>query len=92
MRTNIPTSILIKTRNTVTSILTPMIMNTSISTTTNTTTRVLQMFTIMSIRANMVLTIITTLDTRQQFMNISIKRLNQDLGGSILQSIKEVIS
>jgi hypothetical protein len=74
MRINIPTSILIKTKNTATSILTCMIMNMDISTSTNTLTRAHQMFTIMSIKANMVLTIMNTPDTRQKFIAIKIKR------------------
>jgi hypothetical protein len=62
------------------SILMPMIMNTSISIPTNTTTKVHQMFTIMNIKVNMVLTNITILDIRQKTISMSIRSLNRDLG------------
>jgi hypothetical protein len=80
MRISIPTSILIKTKNTATSILTCMIMNTNTSTSMNTLTRVHQMFTIMSIRANTVLIIMNTLDTRQKSIDTKIKRKKSKLG------------
>jgi hypothetical protein len=57
-----------------------MIMNMITSISTNTITRAHQMSTIMSIKVNTVLTIITTLDIGQEFINISIRRLNRDLG------------
>jgi hypothetical protein len=74
MRISTPTSILTKTRNTATSILTCMIMNTNTSTFTSIRTREHQMFTIMSIKVNMVLTIMNTPDTRQKFIAIRIRR------------------
>ena len=80
MRISIPTSILIKTKNTATSILTCTIMNTSTSTSMNTLTRVHQMFTIMSIRANTVLINMNTLDTRQKSIDTKIKRKKSKLG------------
>jgi hypothetical protein len=86
------TNTLIKTRNTTTSILTYMIMNMITSISTNTIIRVHQMFTIMSIKVNMEFMIIATLDIRQKTINISMRRLNRDLGGSTVQSIMEVIN
>jgi len=79
------TSIRIKTKNTAMSILTPTIMNTSTSTLTNILTREHRICTIMSIKVNTVLTIIHTLDIRQNPINISMRRLNRDFGGSTLQ-------
>jgi hypothetical protein len=73
------TSILIKTRNTATSILTLTITNTIISTYMSILTEEHQMFTIMSIKVNMVLMTITTLDIRQNPINTSMKRLNRNL-------------
>jgi hypothetical protein len=80
MHISTPTSILIRTKNTATNILTYMIINTSTSTFTSIRTREHQMFTIMSIKVNTVLTSMTTLDTRQKFITIKIKRLEQDFG------------
>jgi hypothetical protein len=76
MHISTPTSIRIKTKNTAMSILTPTIMNTTTSTFTNILTREHQMFTIMSIKMNTVLTIIHTLDIRQKPINISMRRLS----------------
>jgi hypothetical protein len=74
MRISTPTSILIKTRNTATSILICMIMNTITNTFTSIRTREHQMFTIMNIKVNMVFTIMNTLDTRQKFIAMRIRR------------------
>jgi hypothetical protein len=82
MRISTPTSILIKTRNTATSILTCMIMNTSTSTFTSIRTREHQMFTIMSIKVNMVFTIMNTLDTRQKFIATDKKTKTKNLNVS----------
>jgi hypothetical protein len=80
MLINIPTSMLIKTKNTATSIPTCTIMNTNTSTSMNTLTRVHQMFTIMSIRANTVLINMNILDTRQKSIDMKTKRKKSKLG------------
>jgi hypothetical protein len=92
MRISIPTSILIKTKNTATSIPTCTIMNTNTSTSMNILTRVHQMFTIMSIRANTVLIIMNTLDTRQKSITIRIKRKKPKYKCGNFVSIMEVKS
>lgn len=84
MRMNIPTSILIKTKNTATSILTCTVMNTNISTVMNILTREHQMCTITSIKTNMVLISMNTLDTRPRSIDTKIKRKKSNLGFKIL--------
>ena len=79
MHISTPTSILIKKRNTATNILTLTTTNTIISMYMSILTGEHQMFTIMSIKVNMVLMTITTLDIRQSPINTSMKRLNRDL-------------
>jgi hypothetical protein len=80
MRINIPTSILIKTKNTAMSILTCIVMSTNISTVMNILTREHQMCTITSIKANTVLIIMNILDTRQKSIDTKIKRKKSNLG------------
>jgi hypothetical protein len=81
MRINIPTSILIKIKNTAMSILTCTVMNIL--------TRGNQMCTFTSIKANMVLISMNTLDTRQKSIDTKIKRKKSNLGFKQLYLIKK---
>jgi hypothetical protein len=87
IRISTPTNILIKTKNTAMSILICTITNTSISTSTNTITRMHQMCTIMSIKVNTVLTIMAILDTKQKFISIRIKRLKKISAGTLYRAL-----
>jgi uncharacterized protein YqgV (UPF0045/DUF77 family) len=85
MRINIPTSILIKIKHTAMSTPTCTIMNMNTSTVMNILTREHQMCTITSIKANTVLIIMDTLDTRQKSIDTKIKRAK---GNQLLYSLR----